>query len=99
MVAVVRQPPNLVQRVQEIPVDHPDSRFMFRKSLVITRAAWIAFGPEIILPIYLFLQGQARVCQGLDYLQVFEDLANPGGPNLWLIEDADVVTALLPSDY
>jgi hypothetical protein len=94
-----RHPPDLVQRVQEIPLDHRDSRFLFTKNLVATRAAIEAFGPALIFEHYLFLQGQARRCNGLDYLQVFEDHANPEGPNLWFIEDGVVVTALLPSDY
>lgn len=94
-----RNAPNLVQKVQEIPYDHLHSRFFFRKRLVATRAAFDAFGPFEILAQYLFLQEQAARCNGIDYLQVFEDYANPRGPNLWFIEDAQVVTALLPSDY
>lgn len=94
-----RHPPDLVQRVQEIAYDHRDSRFFFSKKLVATQAAHATFGPELILERYLFLQSQARRCNGLDYLQVFEDHGNPDGPNLWFIEDAQVVTALLPSDY
>lgn len=94
-----RRPPDLVQKVQEIPLDHRDSRFFFTKRLVATRAAFDTFGPELILDRYLFLQEQARRCNGLDYLQVFEDHANPEGPKLWFIEDGVVVTALLPSDY
>lgn len=94
-----RHPPDLVHRVQEIALDHPDSRFFFTKNLVGTAAAVATFGPAIIADRYLFLQEQARRCSGLDYLQVFEDHANPDGPNLWYIEDGIVVTALLPSDY
>jgi len=99
VIARADQGPRLVLKVQEIPYDHPHSRFMFRKNLVATRAAWDHFGPEEIFRLYLFLQEQARRCNGLDYLQVFEDHADPPGPNLWFIEDAQVVTALLPSDY
>lgn len=91
--------PDLVQKAQEIPYDHPDSRFMFRKHLVATRAAWDHFGPEEILRLCLFLRAQALRCNGLDYLQVFENHADPPGPNLWFIEDGQLVTALLPSDY
>lgn len=99
MSATARRPPNLVQQVQEISFDHPDSRFFFTKNLVATPAAIEAFGPALIFERYLFLQEQARRCNGLDYLQVFEDHANPEGPKLWFIEDGVVVTALLPSDY
>lgn len=95
----VRRPPDLVQRVQEIPFDHRDSRFFFTKNLVATPAAIVAFGAVLIADRFLFLQEQARRCNGLDYMQVFEDHANPDGPNLWFIEDGVVVTALLPSDY
>ena len=95
----IRHPPDLVQRVQEIPLDHPDSRFFFSKSLVATPAALAAFGPVLIADRFLFLQEQARRCNGLDYLQVFEDHANLDSPHLWFIEDGTVVTALLPSDY
>jgi len=97
--SAVRRDPDLVQRVQEIPLDHRDSRFFFTKNLVATRAALATFGPLVIADRYLFLQQQARRSNGLDYLQVFEDQANPDGPNLWFIEDGLVVTALLPSDY
>lgn len=91
-------PPTLVLRAQETPYDHPSSRFLFLKPLVATRAAWDLFGPVIILRHYFFLQQQAKRCQGLDYLQVFEDHTHQGYI-LWFIEDAEVVTALLPSDY
>jgi len=94
-----RHPPDLVQKAQEISLEHRDSRFLFTKNLVATPAALAAFGPLLIADRYLFLQEQARRCNGLDYLQVFEDHANPDGPNLWFIEDWIVVTALLPSDY
>lgn len=94
-----RHSPDLVQRAQEIPFDHRDSRFFFTKNLVATPAAIAAFGAVLIADRFLFLQEQARRCNGLDYLQVFEDHANPDGPNLWFIEDGVVVTALLPSDY
>lgn len=99
MTEAARNPPDLVQKVQEIPLDHRDSRFFFRKRLVATRAAFDTFGPFEILAQYFFLQEQAERCKGLDYLQVFEDQANPDGPKLWFIEDAEFVTALLPSDY
>ena len=99
MVSSTRFEPELVQRAQEIAYDHPDSRFMFDKPLVVTRAAWNAFGPQVVLRIYAFLQDQARRCSGLDHAQVFDDAANVQGPNLWFIEDAETVTALLPSDY
>lgn len=89
----------LVLKQQEIPLDHPDSRCMFRKTLVATRAALDTFGSLLILRFYLALQHRAMKEGGLDYLQVFEKRSEPPGPNLWFIEDGQVVTALLPSDY
>lgn len=99
MVSAARRSPELVQRVQEIPYDDPHSRFFFRKDFVSTRAALDTFGIIAILACHQALIDQARRCNGIDYLQVFEDHANPHGPNLWFIEDAEYVTALLPSDY
>lgn len=85
-------------REQEIPFDHPDSRWAFRKRLVATRAAHDAFGPEIILRCHEALLRLARDRAGIDYLQVFVDQTDDGR-RLWFIEDGQVVTALLPSDY
>jgi hypothetical protein len=87
----------LVLKAQEIPFDHPDSRCAFDKQLVATRAALATFGVLPILACHLHLKGLARQHDGLDYLQVFENRED--GPNLWFIEDAEVVTALLPEDY
>ncbi len=85
-------------RSQEIRFDHPDSRWTFRKRLLATRAAHDAFGPEVILRCYETLLQLARERAGIDYLQVFVDQADPDR-RLWFIEDGEVVTALLPSDY
>lgn len=99
MATVKRNSPAVVLKAQEIPFAHPHSRFFFKKPLVATPAALRAFGPELISELYGSLQEKAREHAGLDYLQVFEDTANPGGPKLWFIEDAQVVTGLLPEDY
>jgi hypothetical protein len=85
-------------RQQEIPFDHPDSRWVFRKRLVATRAAHDTFGPETILRCHEALLRLARRQDGIDYLQVFVDLEDDDR-RLWFIEDGQVVTALLPSDY
>lgn len=92
-------PPEFVLRGQDDPFDHPDSRFLFRKPLVATPAALEAFGLEAIRRCYLELQALAEQHHGLDYGQAFDTSANPGGPPLWFLEDGEVVTALLPSDY
>ena len=87
-------------RQQEIPFDHPDSRWMFRKRLVATRAAHETFAPEIILRCHEALMRLAREHSGIDYLQVFvTDTLSSDGPRLWFIEDVLAVTALLPSEY
>jgi len=89
----------LVLRPQDHPFGHPDCRFYFRKPLVATPAALEAFGPEPIHRCHHELQQLAITHHGLDYAQAFDDRAHPDGPALWFIEDAEVVTALLPSDY
>lgn len=86
-------------RKQDDPYDHPNSRFMFRKRLMATPAALAAFGLEVIQGCHVELQLLALEHRGLDYAQAFDDLTNPEGPALWFIEDDQVVTALLPSDY
>jgi len=98
MAAGTRYPPNLIQKVQEIPYDHPESCRFFTKPLVATPAALATFGAEAIFACYLALREQAARCNGIDYLQVFDDHANPGGPALRFIEGGEAVTALLPSD-
>jgi hypothetical protein len=82
---------------QEIPLDDPRSRHRFRKAFVSTRGALDTFGPELLYACLLELQAKAVQHGGLDYLQVFE--TPEGMPNLWFIEDGEVVTALLPSEY
>ncbi|MBU1698951.1 MAG: hypothetical protein KJ970_18530 [Candidatus Eisenbacteria bacterium] len=99
MTDIKRKPSNLIQKPQEIPPDHPQSRFFFTKNLVATATALQTFGPLLIFKLYYSLQERACEQGGLDYLQVFEDTSNSEGPNLWFIEDAQAVTALLPEDY
>ncbi len=88
----------LKRKPQEIPLDHPDSRWRFTGQLVAVPAALNAFGVKLILPVYLILQTLAWNHDGIDYLQVFE---NPTGADsrLWFIDDETHVTALLPLDY
>ena len=86
----------LILRAQDHPFDHADSRFRFRKPLVATPAALEMFGPEAIQRCYLELQQLEEQHHGPDYAQAFDA---PHGASLWFIEDDQVVTALLPSDY
>lgn len=93
---------NPVLKIQEIPYDHPDSRYFFRpsaeKPFLATPAA-IEMYREAIYRCLLQLQTLAREKDGLDYLQVFDDPDRAAA--LWFIEDDDggAITALLPSDY
>jgi hypothetical protein len=90
-------------KTQEIPLEHPDSNFMFRpgreKAFVATPAAIEAYTHEVIVACWLLLRQKADEHNGIDYLQVFEDESKP--ENLWFIEDGPggAITALLPSDY
>ena len=91
-----------ILKVQEIPYDHPDSRYMFQpgseKPFLATPAA-IAVYRAAIYDCLTRLQALAREKNGLDYLQVFDDPDRPEG--LWFMEDDEggAITALLPSDY
>jgi len=89
-------PSALLLRRQDHSFDHPDSRFMFTKPLVVTPGALEAFGLEVIQRCLLELQRLAAEHHGLDYGQAFDTHAVEP---LWFIEDGEVVTALLPSDY
>jgi hypothetical protein len=92
-----------VLKRQEIPLDDPDSKCMFRpgpeKPFVATPAAVEMYRREVVIACLAVLQEQARIHGGLDYLQVFEDIEKPEA--LWYIEDdtGGAITALLPSDY
>lgn len=90
-------------KLQEIPIDHPDSCFMFRpsaeKPFVATPGAIEMYQVEAILACLKVLQWKAIEHSGIDYLQVFEDVTKQ--ENLWYIEDGDggAITALLASEY
>lgn len=92
-----------ILKVQEIPLDHPDSVNRFQpsphKPFVATPAAIEAYSQETVSACLRVLQEQAEMHDGLDYLQVLEDPAKL--EPLWFIEDGEggVITALLPSDY
>ena len=94
-----RKPP-LVWQKQEIPFDHPDSRFFFRllsgKSVVATSNAIAEFSQIEIVNLLLLLEKEAKKHDGLDYLQTFK---SKDGRKLWIIEDGLVITALLPEEY
>ena len=94
-------PHNLILKPQEIPVSHPDSRYFFNtKPFVATTNSLNYFEIEDIVIYLIYLQRQAKIYNGLDYLQVFEDPSKTL-PNLWFIDDGEggATTALLPEDY
>ena len=93
---------NPVLKTQEIPYDHPDSRYLFMpgpgKPFLATPAALQMYGEQIHRCL-VRLQELASRYNGIDYLQVFEDPDK--SESLWFIEDdaGGAITALLPSDY
>ena len=85
---------------QEIPLDDPNSRFRFNpleKQLITTRGVIEAFGFKTIGDCMELLQQQVDAHDGLDYLQVFT--VGPAKKKLWVIEDHEAITALLPDEY
>lgn len=90
----------LVWQGQEPPFDHPDSCWHYRldssKPVVATRAATFEFTREEILGAFEFLQQKAVEHRGLDYIQTFKDRR---GRRLWVIENEEAITAMLPEDY
>lgn len=90
-------------KTQEIPFDDPASVWRFlpseNKPFLATPAAIEMYGAAIIWTCLMQLQSLARAMNGLDYLQVFEDITKTEA--LWFIEDGEggAITALLPSDY
>lgn len=96
-------PATMLLKPQEIALDHRDSRYRFQpsasKPFVATPAALDLYGLETILTCLAYLQRQAQLYQGLDYLQVFEDATK--AEQLWFMEDDEggAITALLPSDH
>jgi len=94
-------PEGLILKPQEIPLDHPNSRYFFTSQpFVATPAALQAYDQEVILICLRYLQRQAKLYNGLDYLQVFQDLKG-GRPDLWFIDNGEGkgTIALLPEDY
>ena len=86
---------------QEIPLDVDQSRHRFElcaeKIVLTTASVERELGGVIALQCLLRLSMFAKLQQGLDYLQVFKVEGSP--ENLWVIEDGEAITALLPSDY
>lgn len=91
----------LILKPQEIPLDHPGSRYFFTtQPYLATPSALNLYGQETIGNCLVYLQRQAKQYNGLDYLQLFQDI-NGTRPPLWFIDDGEggATTALLPEDY
>ncbi len=91
----------LILKPQEIPLNHPNSKYMFTtQPFLATPSAIDQYGKEIIIACLFYLQRQAILYRGLDYLQVFQDTTDRRS-NLWFIDDGEggAVTALLPEEY
>ena len=90
----------LVWQPQEPPFDHPDCYCRFcldgSKPVVATKTALAEFTRDEILKALLLLEEKAVEHDGLDYLQTFEDESKR---RLWVIENDEAITALLPEDY
>jgi len=88
---------------QEIPFDHPDSRYLFQpgpdKPFLATAAVIATYSHEVLLKCLSVLRAQADEHHGLDYLQVFR--SPDDREDLWFMEDGPggAITALLPSDH
>jgi len=95
-----QQRPPLVWQQQEPLFDHPDSCCYFRldgsKPVGMTRHAAVEFTRKEVIGVLELLQREAEKHHGIDYLQTFK---SDDGRRLWVIEDGEAITALLPSDY
>ena len=94
-------PHDLILKPQGIPLDHPDSRYFFKTQPFVATANCLSnYSMEDIIICLAYLQIQAQIHNGIDYLQVFEEPTKTL-PNLWFIDDGNggATTALLPEDY
>lgn len=91
----------IVHKPQETPLDSVQSRHRFElcgdKAILTTAAVERELGGVVALQSLMRLEMFAKLNDGLDYLQVFD--VEDFDQNLWVIEDGEAITALLPSDY
>ena len=92
MVAPLPSPATV--EVHLLPQEQPGN-CRFSGQFVATRNAIARFGEMTIVAALRILHQKVAQGEALDYLQVFEI----GGQRLWIIDDGDVTTALLPMDY
>ena len=90
---------DLTLQPQEIPENHPDACNFFLtsdlKPFVMTSGAIDLFGEALLLDRLTELQALAEAQNGLDYLQTF---LSPDGESLWIEEDRQAITAMLPME-
>jgi hypothetical protein len=89
-------------RFQEIPLDHPNSSYMFcpvDKPFVATTAIHRCIPFPVIMACLQRLIAFAKKHDGLDYLQIFD--VEGSQERIWFIDDGGdaPITALFPSDY
>ncbi len=77
------------------PEQHPGTHH-FERRTVMTRAFEAATSPHERYDLIACLHRAITANDGLDYLQVFE---SDDGRTVWVIDDDEYVTWLLPSDY
>ena len=94
MVALLTQPRSRPAEIKLLPQEQ-EGKCRFDGQFVATSNALRQFGQAIVLASLLVLRMRLREGASLDYLQVFEI----NGERLWIIDDGDIVTALLPADY
>ena len=83
--------PTWTRKPQETDGDH-----QFNSRTVITRAAQASITSAELLHLSTALRQAISDHDGLDYLQVFEC---EDGRVIWVIDDGEYVTWLLPEDY
>lgn len=85
---------------QEAPYHSIQSNCFFnsrgKKHVVMTQGINVKYGNWLALEFLDKLKKEAEIHHGLDYLQVFKD---KDGHTIWVIEDPEVITVLLPEEY
>lgn len=86
---------NFADRKISLLTQEREGTCRFTGRFVVTRAAHEQFGPLVVLQALCMVQKEVAAKGGLDYLQVLDI----DGQRLWIIDDGEIVTALLPEDY
>lgn len=90
---------SLVWKKQDIPTTDARSTFAFdpaETEFVATDGAMQKFGTHTLIRCLNRLTYLAKAADGLDYLQVFE---TDDHGQLWLMQDEEKITALLPNEH